>query len=943
MRSSNFSLPNNAVLETLEQRQMFTAVSAVDGVLSLKGLADQGNSIQVRITDHGSKLQAIANGESVRYKIGSITAIKILGGNKADSILIDADVAVPVRVESFGGGDTIVTGSGNDTIHAGSGDDKVYAGSGDDVVDGQAGDDTLNGGEGNDIVGGGGGDDLIRGEFGDDRLAAGEGSSRLLGGPNNDTLIGGSFDYLNGEEGRDIKIRNNRVIKPAAAPAGSVARPASVGAAIDAPGAVASSTNTPATSGAVKLASFTLIDADTDRPVAAYETLASGTTLDLAKLPQHLSIRANLANGGGQVRFDYNGQTSYRVENAAPYAIAGDDKGDFNAWTPQQGQNTLVGNVIKNGKVTSSQTLSFVVVNTAKAADPSTSGSTGAGSATGSTSAGGLASGTNTATNAAPVAKIAAITKSVQAGQGIHVHGLNSTLKNGAAHEATYDWNFGESGSAFNALRGFNAAHVYAKPGSYTITLKVTDKAGKTSTTTQKVTVSAAVRKVIYVSKNGKDTNAGTSTSSPVKTIDRAFELVGDNTEIRFNRGETFNLTAGQTVRGNNVVIGAWGTGKKPVLKWTGDRTRATLITVDKAASDVAIQDLSFDTKFTQDTDHTDVPFALRPTGTNITVRNNEFLNVGYAINCNGKPTGLLVQDNTAPLETGVRDYFVWGAGTDVVVLHNKVANSTREHIVRVSEVSRILVAYNDLTNMNRQAQGDKYDTSKGAIVIQRGDYAYVAHNDVHGPLGAGPLGDADGMQDPTSRFDYAVFEQNNVLDNSTMYINHGASHVTIRGNVFHNSDKEAIRIEEWNDAYQRGVSDVTIDHNTAFNDGTKGSFLILNGTSEKITLTNNLYVAPNLQPGAYGTSAVRVGTNDLTAFNQISGNVWPSGDSGLSYAEGGVNYVGSTMIKSGYQSPTEWLGYSQVKGDAFQNVNLPSDQYSLFINGHTVGSNLAA
>ena len=46
------------------------------------------------------------------------------------------------------------------------------------------------------------------------------------------------------------------------------------------------------------------------------------------------------------------------------------------------------------------------------------------------------------------------------------------------------------------------------------------------------------------------------------------------------------------------------------------------------------------------------------------TIINSEFRNLGYAINANAKPTGLLVQDNTAPLRTGLREYFAWAQGT---------------------------------------------------------------------------------------------------------------------------------------------------------------------------------------------------------------------------------------------------------------------------------------
>jgi hypothetical protein len=63
------------------------------------------------------------------------------------------------------------------------------------------------------------------------------------------------------------------------------------------------------------------------------------------------------------------------------------------------------------------------------------------------------------------------------------------------------------------------------------------------------------------------------------------------------------------------------------------------------------------------------MPNAILAGGRALTIRDNTFLNMGYAINANQNPTGLLVQDNRAPLETGLRDYLVWTQGTDIVIV----------------------------------------------------------------------------------------------------------------------------------------------------------------------------------------------------------------------------------------------------------------------------------
>ena len=88
--------------------------------------------------------------------------------------------------------------------------------------------------------------------------------------------------------------------------------------------------------------SFTLIDADTDLPVPGYEPLAEGAALDLSVLPtRNLNVRANVAGDVGAVFFNLNPGRN-RLENVAPYALAGDaPTGDYHAWTPAPGSYAL--------------------------------------------------------------------------------------------------------------------------------------------------------------------------------------------------------------------------------------------------------------------------------------------------------------------------------------------------------------------------------------------------------------------------------------------------------------------------------------------------------------------------------------------------------------------------------------------------------------------------
>lgn len=87
--------------------------------------------------------------------------------------------------------------------------------------------------------------------------------------------------------------------------------------------------------------SFTLVNADTDLDIGP---LSNGATVNLSALPtRNLNVRANTNPATvGTVRFGLDSVASYRVESTAPYALAGDGAGNYNAWTPSTGSHTLV-------------------------------------------------------------------------------------------------------------------------------------------------------------------------------------------------------------------------------------------------------------------------------------------------------------------------------------------------------------------------------------------------------------------------------------------------------------------------------------------------------------------------------------------------------------------------------------------------------------------------
>lgn len=116
--------------------------------------------------------------------------------------------------------------------------------------------------------------------------------------------------------------------------------------------------------------SLTLINADTDEPIAGFDPLPDRAELDLAKLPtRRLNIRANTspADAAGQVRFEIVNNNVSIIEAGPPYSMPGDTKSLFGGkvnyvgGTLPIGTNTLVVTPIVGGRNGSSLTVTFTV------------------------------------------------------------------------------------------------------------------------------------------------------------------------------------------------------------------------------------------------------------------------------------------------------------------------------------------------------------------------------------------------------------------------------------------------------------------------------------------------------------------------------------------------------------------------------------------------------
>lgn len=722
-----------------------------------------------------------------------------------------------------------------------------------------AGNDTVYGSSGNDTIDAGPGDDSVNGGDGNDYIVGGSGKDSLAGGKGNDTIWGGDGnDYITGVDGDDLLYGDN--------------------------------------------------GDDTIYGDAGNDTISGGA--------------GNDSIAGGSNNDELYGNDGDDSLNGG----SGNDKLDGGS-----GNNSL--GTIEPGDIVAG-------------ASSSSGGSSSGGSSSGGSSSGGSSGGGTNTTDEGIVSQYTGVgTKTVSAstpsdssapkavmnlrglngmaGTTVFVDATQSTLGTGSPITARYRWDFGDTSGKYNTMEGFNAAHVYDKAGTYTIKLTVTNESNKSSTISHTFTVQADTRKTIYVdSSAGSDSNSGLSSDKAVKTLLKASQLMGNNSKVLLKRGQTFTLTQTFKMHFVNVQLGAYGSGDRPVIKgYTG--STAVMISLSPTLSqNVTIEDVTFDTASAPATGTDNMPQAIMFRGSGILVRGCKFLNVGSALNSDDNPKGVMVQDNEVPTTSGLRGYFVWMRGTDLVIVGNNVANSTREHIVRSSsnDTSRVLITNNTFTNLDR-TNVDSGDMAKTTINLRLGSYFYVANSTLNnGPFSLGP----DGTQAANDTVQWIVLE-NTRINQASLEVYPNTWHMMVRNNVFTRANTQQILVIAKNTTFtSRTLSDIRIVNNTGINSSNYGKFLKVDGaaTDGAISLMNNLYVAPNLEPAYNFAAAVDVRDTDLSAFKVISNNVWPAPGPNRQ-AEGGVNYIHPSLNLAGYKTPTAWENYSQVSGDKFSDVSI--------------------
>jgi len=477
----------------------------------------------------------------------------------------------------------------------------------------------------------------------------------------------------------------------------------------------------------------------------------------------------------------------------------------------------------------------------------------------------------------------------ITAGQAVHVRAFGTngtTLGAGTPETAKYAWNFGDSGSAYNTLPGFNAAHVYDNPGTYYINLSVTDESGSSAPATPlQITVNAKPTTTIHVAPNG--TGTGNSANSPTNLADAQSRLTS-NMVLLFAGGD-YQITSGFGIGAvHDVTLDAEPNTGTPIFDFQTSTAQSFsgIISLNSAsANHVMIQNLKL--SYDEGTANTTRKcYGVYVRGKDITVRNCQFsdLDRAFEVMASDVTSGTLLQGNTSNV---VQNYFAFFErsgnsdpthnvdilGSDAVLLGNTADDSIGNHNTRAF-CSRMLLYGNNFRNVETTSGSSGVDTLR----VNDGSYIYWANNRLQG--GRAMIGgfNADGYTGQRT-INYVVVENNRHIQDPVDVQNGpqarwivdqfqgsdpnpgpiDVGHIMFRNNYIESFTQPCISLSN-------ALHDVQVLNNTGRDNSSSGSFFSGGGSVTNLTRKNNLYYTPDTTPaGLTADDRSSTGSPDLS------------------------------------------------------------------------------
>lgn len=373
----------------------------------------------------------------------------------------------------------------------------------------------------------------------------------------------------------------------------------------------------------------------------------------------------------------------------------------------------------------------------------------------------------------------------------VFVHATNSSLGNPTYRwqRCRFEWNFGDSsptqtttdprtGAAVDLnseQQGFNAAYVYERPGTYTITLRMTNEAGRVATVQAPVVILSDNRAVRYVdSVSGNDANDGAAPDRAWQNAATAFGRTTSNMKILFKRGQTFSVTSELNIgTRENLMVGAYGDGAKPRLLWQGGTGSLTMIKVSSYASNIIVDGLQLDSTLPLSANNKTSGVSV--SGRNTTVRDCGFGELYHFVSQTSNPYCVLSQNLTGGRCQS--QHYVFAGGEDIILLGCRTLRSEAEHPIRVLPKNGVSAQRVNYSFSQFDQEGHN---GKGPLRYQAVQYGMVYRSAlINGETNIGH-DDYD--------VDYIVIDQTRFSDyngGQALILKHNAMNLMLRNNSF--------------------------------------------------------------------------------------------------------------------------------------------------------------
>lgn len=471
-----------------------------------------------------------------------------------------------------------------------------------------------------------------------------------------------------------------------------------------------------------------------------------------------------------------------------------------------------------------------------------------------------------------------------------------STATTRPFHEVDYTWDYGDSGSGTwstsgrsrNQDTGAIGAHLFETPGTYTVTLTARDETGATDTETVTITVTNpdvvfSGTNTICFSRDGNFAGAPAGAQQITTTNwDTIANALGTGKRVLLKRGQAWNFSGTKrnlTFNGPGI-LGAFGTGNRPVIRFTSAGDRVFWLGTGSTPGqfhDFRFMDLEIDGD-----GHERGFIWSEGTVNNVTFLRISMHDAGSFMffapsvlnyyNANGRP-GHTLWSGIAVIDTTF-DHII-GDGTEFNGRHIAYIGAQRlmfmgntwndaelgEHVLRLPLAQRALIAHNRLTNSRARKHVIKLHGNGS-------DRITIADNHFSSALGDWTISLGPQNNSSNEAVTNVVLERNELIFTSTTGVGFhlAASETTTRNNAIVLTAAGGGTVV---DVTRRGIEPAPthnrIYHNSAYNGGSGTlRFVNVNSSAANTTVRNNLGRSVGSSVMIQGTGSNLVQSNNV-------------------------------------------------------------------------------